>query len=70
MPKEQRRNQELESYHQFKSHKENADLLYLIDEKWISRWIDYLRGNCDSPDYINNERINEMIFENNQASKL
>lgn len=65
MPTEKRRNQELESYHQFKANKENADLLYLIDEKWISRWIDYLRGNQDSPDYINNERIKKMIFEDN-----
>jgi hypothetical protein len=47
----------------FKQSKENADVLYLIDEHWIEKWIEYLRGNGDSPDYINNEKLYTMIFE-------
>ena len=67
---DQRRQMELDAYHQFKQNKENADILYLIDEKWISRWIQYLRGQAKEPDYINNERLHNMIFEMNSASLL
>jgi hypothetical protein len=45
-------------------------VLFLIDQKWIGKWIDYLRGNCDSPDYINNEKIHSMIFEEGKTAFL
>lgn len=67
MEPNKRRQAELEAYHQFKQNKENADILYLIDQKWIERWIEYLRGNFDSPDYINNESLYNMIFEENKS---
>jgi hypothetical protein len=45
-------------------------VLYLIDQKWIQRWIEYLKGAQESPDYINNERLYQMIFEEQRAMKL
>jgi hypothetical protein len=60
----QRRQAELAAYHEFKQKKENNDILYLIDQKWIYSWITYLSGTGaavgtsakaaepTSPDYI------------------
>mmetsp|Transcript_19209 Transcript_19209/g.18349 ORF Transcript_19209/g.18349 Transcript_19209/m.18349 type:complete len:82 (-) Transcript_19209:26-271(-) len=45
-------------------------MLYLIEERWIQKWIEYLKGNNPSPDYIMNERLYNMIFETGQASDL
>ena len=65
-----RRQTELQAYHQFKQKKENADVLYLVDQKWIEKWIEYLRGNRDSPDYICNEKLHSIIFEEQRAKYL
>ena len=70
METSQRRQAELQAYHQFKQNKENADVLYLVDQKWIEKWIDYLRGNDESPDYINNEKLYKIIFEEMRAKFL
>ena len=70
MEPDARRQAELQAYHQFKQNKENADVLYLVDQKWIERWIEYLRGNQDSPDYINNEKLHTVIFEEQKARHL
>ena len=68
---EQRRKIELDAYYKFKEIKENADLLYLVDQKWIERWINYLRApQTESPDYIFNEKIYKMIYEENKANQL
>ena len=45
-------------------------MLYLIDENWIQKWIEYLRGSTESPDYIYNERLYNMIFETGQVNDL
>jgi DUSP domain len=45
-------------------------MLYLIDEQWIQKWIEYLRSGIESPDYINNERLYNMIFETGQVNDL
>jgi|Laugresu1bdmlbdd_1035124.scaffolds.fasta_scaffold56810_2 hypothetical protein len=71
----QRRQAELAAYHEFKQKKENKDILYLIDQKWIESWITYLRGGAGaavrtsekaaeptSPDYIQNERLERELF--------
>ena len=60
----------MEAFHQFKSNKENADLLYLINASWLKNWIDYLKGMQESPDYICNEQLYQTIFELQQAHKL
>lgn len=70
MEPEKRRIAELKAYHTFKENKENADVLYLVDQKWIEKWIEYLRGNNESPDYINNERLHKTIFEESRAKSL
>ena len=65
-----RRLEELNAYHQFKQNKENADVLYLVDTKWLESWISYLRGMAEQPDYINNERIYKVIFEEMRCKSL
>ena len=70
MHPDKRRTAELQAYHQFKQNKENADVLYIIDQKWIEKWIEYLRGNGESPDYINNETLQNMIFEEGKSKYL
>ena len=75
MEADKRREFELEAYHWFKSHKENTDALYLIDQNWIQSWIMYLRGAGrdgevpQSPDYIQNERLYRAIFQENLTSE-
>ena len=69
MDPDKRRETELEAYHWHKNHKENSDALYLIDQNWIQSWITYLRGagrdgeTPQSPNYIQNERLFRIIFE-------
>lgn len=44
MEPQARRLEELNAYHTFKQNKENADVLYIVDTKWLESWIEYLRG--------------------------
>ena len=70
MPSAKRREAQLLAYHQFKEIKENADILYLIAQKWIAKWIEYLRGNDESPDYILNEDLHRIVFIEGKCKDL
>lgn len=70
MEANKRRETELNSYHVLKETKDNLDILYLVDQGWLSKWIEYLKGTDDSPDYINNERLYRMIFEEHNSKAL